>query len=144
MAASSILAVRAFALPRARLRPEGDLRDMARAFKALAHPNRLRILQALEGRELCVCDLSHLLGLSMSGTSQQLKELRDLGAIDYRTEGRLVFYTLTDPFWIELSESVAARLGQASPGKTQSKSKSKSKRTKSRPSKSKRPGKKSA
>lgn len=123
---------------KARLRSEGSLRAMARAFKVLAHPNRLRILRALDGRELCVCDLSLLLGLSMSGTSQQLKELRSLGAIDYRTEGRLVFYTLTDPFWLALSESVAERLGHPAP-KRASPRKAKPRRSKS---KSKKPGEK--
>jgi len=100
---------------KAGLPPEPALREMARAFKALAHPNRLRILRALDGRELCVCDLSHVLGLSMSGTSQQLKELRDLGAIDYRTEGKLVFYSVADPFWLELSYLVGKQLGHAKP-----------------------------
>ena len=52
----------------------------------------------------------------MSGTSQQLKELRDLGAIDYRTEGKLVFYTLTDRFWLDLGGLVAERLGHAKAG----------------------------
>jgi DNA-binding transcriptional ArsR family regulator len=101
---------------RAGLPAEAALREIARGVKALGHPSRLRILHALDGRELCVCDLSHVLGLSVSGTSQHLRELRDLGAIDYRTEGKLVFYALTDRFWLELSERVAARLGHAKAG----------------------------
>lgn len=89
---------------------ERALRDTASAIKALANPNRLRILWALEGRELCVCDLAQVLAMSFSGTSQQLKALRELGAIDYRTEGKLVYYTLTDPFWLGLARSVGRQL----------------------------------
>lgn len=93
------------------LPPAAFLRKTASALKALTHEGRLRILWALEDRELCVCDLAQVLGLSFSGTSQQLKTLRELGAIDYRTEGKLVYYTLTDPFWLKLARSAAEYLG---------------------------------
>jgi DNA-binding transcriptional ArsR family regulator len=89
---------------------EKHLRRSADAFKVLAHPSRLRVLKALDGRELCVCDLSQVLGLSMSGTSQQLKKLRDLGAIDYRVDGKLVYYSLADRFWLELAETVLKQI----------------------------------
>ncbi len=95
------------------LPPEGVSREVARALKVLAHPGRLRVLKALDGRELCVCDLARVLGMSMSGTSQQLRELRELGAIDYRPEGKLVYYSLVDRFWLELAESVLGKLGHA-------------------------------
>jgi len=81
----------------------------------LAHPGRLRVLHALEGRELCVCDLAHVLGISFSGTSQQLKELRRIGAVDYRAQGKLAYYRIGDRFWLELAESVSEKLnGSAS------------------------------
>jgi len=96
---------------RAVLPPAAFLRKTAAAVKALTHEGRLRILWALEDRELCVCDLAQVLGLSFSGTSQHLKTLRELGAIDYRTQGKLVYYTLTEPFWLELARSVGKGLG---------------------------------
>ncbi len=92
------------ALPRAE-----DVRRVAEAFRVLANPNRLRVLKALEGRELCVCDLREVLGVSMSGTSQILRELRSLGAVDYRTQGKLAYYRLSDPSWLELAETVLER-----------------------------------
>lgn len=95
---------------RAALPPLVVSRDVAAALKVLAHPGRLRVLKALEGRELCVCDLAHVLDLSMSGMSQQLRELRRLGAVDFRAEGKLAYYRIADPFWLELAESVAGRL----------------------------------
>ena len=96
---------------REKLPPERALRRTSTAFKALGNPNRLRILIALEGRELCVCDIADLLGVSMSGASQQLKTLRGLGAVDYRTEGKLAYYTLADPFWLRLAEAMIEKLG---------------------------------
>lgn len=79
------------------------------AFQALSHPNRLRVLEALRGRELCVCDLSEVLGLSMSATSQVLRELRTLGAVRFRAQGRLAYYSLGDRFWSKLADSVIRR-----------------------------------
>lgn len=98
------------AAARAALPPVEISRHAAAALKTLAHPGRLRVLKALEGRELCVCDLAHVLGVSMSGMSQQLRELRRLGAVAFRAQGKLAYYRIEDPFWLELAESVAGRL----------------------------------
>lgn len=95
----------------AALPPMEVSREVADALKVLAHPGRLRVLKALEGRELCVCDLAHVLGLSMSGMSQQLRELRRLGAVDFRADGKLAYYRIADPFWLDIAESVTERLG---------------------------------
>jgi DNA-binding transcriptional ArsR family regulator len=98
------------AAARSALPPIEVSQEVAAALKVLAHPGRLRVLKALEDRELCVCDLARVLGLSMSGTSQQLRELRRLGAVAFRTQGKLAYYRIADPFWLELAESVAGRL----------------------------------
>ncbi len=96
---------------RASLPPKDILRELAQTMKVFSHPSRLKVLHALNGRELCVCDLAQVLGLSMSGTSQQLKELRRVGAIDFRTQGKLVYYGLADAFWLDLTNLVAKHLG---------------------------------
>ena len=88
---------------------ESVLRRAADAFRVLANPNRLRVLKALQGRELCVCELREVLGISMSGTSQVLRELRNLGAVEFRTEGKLAYYRLADPSWLQVAEGVLAR-----------------------------------
>lgn len=88
---------------------EAELRRAADAFRVLANPNRLRVLKALQGRELCVCDLREVLGISMSGTSQVLRELRNLGAVEFRTEGKLAYYRLADPSWLQVAEGVLKR-----------------------------------
>lgn len=98
--------------------PSGaDLQRAADAFRVLPSPspspNRLRVLEALEGRELCVYDLREVLGLSMSGTSQVLRELRNLGAVEFRAEGKLAYYRLSDSSWLQLAESVFEKLAAA-------------------------------
>lgn len=98
---------------RVALPSERELRRAADAFRALANPNRLRVLKALQGRELCVCDLREVLGISMSGTSQVLRELRNLGAVEFRVEGKLAYYQLADPYWHELAEGVFEKLTPA-------------------------------
>jgi len=95
---------------RAALPPEKILRQAADAFRVLANPNRLRVLKALQGRELCVCDLREVLGISMSGTSQVLRELRRIGAVDFRVQGKLAYYHLADASWLALAEGVYRKL----------------------------------
>ncbi len=76
--------------------------EVADTFKMLAHPTRVRILRALAHEELCVCDLSQVLGLSMSATSHQLRAMRNSRLVRHRTEGKLAYYSLRDPFVIAL------------------------------------------
>lgn len=95
---------------RASLPTEQELRRAADAFRVLANPNRLRVMTALKGRELCVCDLREVLGISMSGTSQVLRELRILGAVEFRVDGKLAYYQLADTYWLELAERVYGKL----------------------------------
>ena len=62
--------------------------------KALADDNRLRIVAALDGRELCVCQLTELLSLATSTVSQHIAILRRAGVLASRKHGRWVFYRL--------------------------------------------------
>jgi ArsR family transcriptional regulator len=66
----------------------------ARIAKALAHPSRLLILDALEGREVCVCDLTGLVGADQSTVSRHLAVLKQAGLVEDRKEGVMVFYKL--------------------------------------------------
>lgn len=69
---------------------------LALAFQALADPTRVRLISALQACELCVCDLSAVLGMSQSAVSHQLKSLRDQRLVRARKEGRVVYYSLDD------------------------------------------------
>ena len=64
--------------------------------KALAEENRLRILLALEGQELCVCQLIELLELAPSTVSKHMSVLRQARLIYGRKDGRWMYYRLAD------------------------------------------------
>lgn len=64
--------------------------------KLLGDPTRLKILSALNTTELCVCDLSAVVGISESAVSHQLRLLRTGRLVTFRKEGRVVYYRLTD------------------------------------------------
>ncbi len=76
--------------------PEALVGRASALLKALADPTRMRILLALSAGELCVCDLSHLLSMSDSAVSHQLRVLRDARLVAWRRQGRQVFYRLAD------------------------------------------------
>ena len=82
--------------------------DVAVSLRAIGHPARLRLLLALDGRELCVCDCAQVLGGLLSGTSQHIKELRRVGAITYRAEGKMAYYRIADERWLALARSAIA------------------------------------
>lgn len=73
-------------------------------FKVLGDATRAKILLALSKEELCVCDISHVLGLSLSAVSHQLRLLRNLGLVKYRNERRMAFYTLDNNHIMRLIE----------------------------------------
>ena len=57
---------------------------------------RCKILFVLLVSEMCVCDLSQLLGMSVSAISHQLRILRQAQLVRYRRAGKTVFYALAD------------------------------------------------
>jgi len=73
---------------------EQTLPELAEFYKLLGNTTRLKILLALAQGELCVCDVSHVLGLSIAATSHQLKLLRDQGWLRKRDDGKMVYYWL--------------------------------------------------
>ena len=78
------------------------VRDVADTFRILGDPTRIRILDALSGGELCVCDIASLAAISESAVSHQLRLLRGMRLVKSRRAGRLVFYALDDQHIIEL------------------------------------------
>lgn len=75
---------------------DGLLYDLADFFKSFGDSTRIKILFALEKEEMCVCDLSILLGTTVSAVSHQLKNLRHLKLVKSRREGKNIFYSLAD------------------------------------------------
>ena len=72
------------------------MRDLLTVIKALADENRVRILLAVRGQELCVCQIVELLGLAQSTVSKHLSILNQARLVDSRKEGRWMFYRSAD------------------------------------------------
>ena len=70
------------------------MRDVLDVTKALADGNRLRVLMALTGGELCVCQIIEMLGLAPSTVSKHLSVLYQAGLVEARKEGRWMYYRL--------------------------------------------------
>lgn len=75
---------------------EEILFDLADFFKIFGDSTRLKILYALSIDEMCVCDISSLLGMNQSAISHQLKVLRQSKLVKYRREGKAAYYSLDD------------------------------------------------
>lgn len=70
---------------------------------AVSNPDRLRaLLLLLENDELCVCELTYVLGVAQPNMSRHLAQLRELGIVADRREGRWIHYRLSPglPDWI--------------------------------------------
>ncbi len=85
----------------------------AKLLKALAHPARLRILNALRDDEECVCHLTALLKQRQAYVSQQLMFLRQAGLIQDRKEGLRVYYHIKDRRLLDVLDNVNAVAGMA-------------------------------
>ena len=72
----------------------GRLTMKANAFKALAHPSRIFILERLMEREYCVGELTKLLGVEMPTVSKHLSILKNVGIISSRKAFNNVFYKI--------------------------------------------------
>ena len=74
----------------------------AELFAALGDPSRVRLISALLGGELCVCDVAAAVGLSESAVSHQLRLLRGRRLVRPRRAGRMVFYAIDDQHIMDL------------------------------------------
>jgi DNA-binding transcriptional ArsR family regulator len=84
----------------------------ARLFHLLSHPARLRILDELRREEACVCHLQAVLRRPQAYVSQQLRVLREAGAVTDRRDGLLVYYRLANRQVERLLEEVMGPAGQ--------------------------------
>lgn len=98
------------------MKPRTNVRVLERraaVFKALGHPDRLRILEDLAGGERCVCDLVESVGSSWSTVSRHLSVLKEAGVLEDEKRGLQVFYRLALPCVPSFMECLdAARKGE--------------------------------
>ncbi len=70
--------------------------DLAEFFSVMGDSTRIKILYLLFEGELCVCDISEKLCMSMSAISHQLRVLKNARLVKYRKQGKSVIYSLHD------------------------------------------------
>lgn len=94
----------------------GQFQSHARRLKVLAHPTRLRLLNALCRGEECVCHLTALLGQRQAYVSQQLMFLRRAGLLVDRKQGSRVYYRIKDQSLFRILAAMNLnRAGRAKP-----------------------------
>ncbi len=71
--------------------------DMVKLFAALADPTRLRLLNLMNGREVCVCYFVEILRQGQPKISRHLAYLRRAGIIEARREGKWMHYRIERP-----------------------------------------------
>ena len=64
----------------------------AQIIKAISHPSRLKMIEALAKGELCVCELREIVGDDISTVSKHLSVMKSAGLVQDRKEGLQVFY----------------------------------------------------
>jgi ArsR family transcriptional regulator len=71
--------------------------DVVRLFAALADPTRLRLLNLMDGREVCVCYFVEILKQGQSKISRHLAYLRNAGIVTARRDGKWMHYSIERP-----------------------------------------------
>ncbi len=95
---------------RGKMPDENVLTDLSDFFKVLGDSTRMRILFALDGTAMCVCDLAELLSMTKSAVSHQLKILRQNDLVVYKKSGKNVFYSLSDEHVGSIIETALAHI----------------------------------
>ncbi len=75
---------------------DADLAQLAELFNTFGDFTRVRIVSALMAGELCVCDISASIDMSVSAVSHQLRILRTAKIVRSRREGKQIFYSIDD------------------------------------------------
>ncbi len=94
-----------------------ELVALADFYKLFGDPTRLRILTALDGGELCVCDLAKLTDMTKSAISHQLATLRQGHLVKFRRSGKNVYYSLADHHVTGIIEYALAHLREPNESK---------------------------
>ena len=85
---------------------------IAERLKALADPMRLKILHAVEDRELCVSDILAEVGGSQANVSKHLSKMRASGVLASRRDGTSIYYRVIDPAAFTICRTVCDPLEQ--------------------------------
>ena len=74
----------------------GTIMDLTKTLKALSHINRIRILNLLNRRELCVCELENIMELNQSNVSRHLSKLKEADLIIGEKKAQWIYYQINE------------------------------------------------
>jgi ArsR family transcriptional regulator len=72
------------------------MKELVKVLKAVADPNRIRILKMLQQKKMCVCELSAVLGITQPSVSRHLSMMRDAGLVNDERDGQWINYALCE------------------------------------------------
>lgn len=87
-----------------KLLPDEEIFDLAELFKVFGDSTRMKIINALMMKELCVCDIAEITNSTASAISHQLRVLKQAKLVKYRKDGKSVYYSLDDDHVKEIFE----------------------------------------
>jgi ArsR family transcriptional regulator len=84
-----------------------SLKKLIKILKALADENRLRIVSLLKFKQdLCVCEITVIIGLSQPTISSHLKKLEEAGIVSFSKDGPWVNYSLNKEMEAEVGNLI--------------------------------------
>ncbi|MBN8525768.1 MAG: helix-turn-helix transcriptional regulator [Planctomycetes bacterium] len=94
-----------------------DLAQVAECLRALAHPDRLRLVAILLREELAVGELAERLGLAQPSVSGHLRILQSRGMLTCRRDGHRMYYTVATPALNDICTCIRSHFGSCRIGK---------------------------
>jgi len=86
---------------------DGDtLKIQSKIFKALSGTSRLKILALLRIRDMCVCEIMAALNMTQPVASHHLGILENIGLVEYRREGKWIFYSISKPDFVNFLDKI--------------------------------------
>jgi DNA-binding transcriptional ArsR family regulator len=85
-----------------------DAERVVGIFKLLSAETRVRIVQALKRRAMCVCEITSQLGVSQEANSQHLRVLRNAGVVKFQKRGFRVYYSLDKQNTASIQKAISA------------------------------------
>lgn len=85
---------------------DDEINELVNIIKLVNTNNKIKILEAIKEEELCVCDIGHLVGITKSAISHQMRQFKKYDLLTERKEGKMVYYKLKNNNISKLIEKV--------------------------------------
>ncbi len=103
------------AIAKANMPKDEEVQRLSSIFKVLSDPTRVKLLLAMKGQEMCVCDLAACLNMTKSAISHQLKTMKEYHVVKSRRDGKNIFYSLDDQHVTDIISLASVHVGHTNP-----------------------------